>query len=173
MEHQYERRETEKNITDYLSNSASDQYAVVSKTNAVSGRKTHPRKNSDYLLGGRGKQNSIVREIDRDLLSRLSKMELSKKSVYHSRKTMQCRNQTDRQHQNCCCGICPHETKSTEPGRYKRVTFDMNSTVYEIPYEERSSEWMTVALDRSRFERRIEQTGLIIEPMLKRKLNLM
>lgn len=48
----------------------------------------------------------------------------------------------------------------------------MNLSVYEIPYEERASEWMTMAVYRYRFQRRIEPTGLIIEPVLKRHLNL-
>lgn len=170
MERQLERGETKENIRDYRHSSASEQYAVVSKTNDVSGRKTHSRKNSDYLLGGGGKQTPIVREIDRDILRRLSKLELLEKNVHPSRKTMQCRNQTDRQHKDRSYRIFLPETKSTDSGRDKCVTFDMKLTVYEIPYEERASEWMTMALDRSRFQRRIEQTGLIIEPMLKRRL---
>lgn len=147
MEPQHKRGEIGENNRDHLRSSASQQYAVASKTNGVSGRKTHAMKNSDYLLGGRGKQTQIVREIDLDILQRLSRLELLKKNVHPSRKTVQCRNETDRQHKDHCCGICPHETNGTDSGRYKCVTFDMNLTVYEIPYEERGSEWMTMALD--------------------------
>lgn len=32
--------------------------------------------------------------------------------------------------------------------------------------------WMTAAVDRSRFERRIQETGYLIEPILKRRLKL-
>lgn len=170
MERQSERRETRKNITDHSSSSGRDQHEIVSKVNGISSRKTHARKNSDYLLGGRGMQTPIVREIDRDLLQRLSRMELLKKNAHPARKTVQCRNETDRPNKDCCCGICLHETKGNVSRRDKCVRFDMNLTVYEIPYEERRSEWMTVAADRFRFERRIQLTGLLIEPMLKKHL---
>lgn len=81
-------------------------------------------------------------------------------------------DKADRPHKDHSHGKCPYETKSTELSGHKRVKFDMNLTVYEIPYEDRVSEWITVSLDRHRFERRIQQTSLIIEPVLKRRLNL-
>lgn len=135
-------------------------------------RKTHSRKNSQPLLDFRGMQTSPVGEVDRDIVRRLSKLELFKKNVHPSRKTMHAGDKADRPHKDHSHGICLYETKSTELSGHKRVKFDMNLTVHEIPYEDRVSEWMTVSLDRHRFERRIQQTGLIIEPVLKRRLNL-
>ncbi len=46
----------------------------------------------------------------------------------------------------------------------------MDIQVLEIPYEDRTSEWMTLANDRFRFQRRIQQTAIVLEPMLKRHL---
>lgn len=89
-------------------------------------------------------------------------------------------NQTDRQHEDCLVGICVHETekkRSEETGSHpkghdQRVRFNRNLEIFEAPHEDRKSEWMTAAVDRSRFERRIQETGYLIEPILKRRLKL-
>lgn len=173
MEQWTRRREGETNLTGDRSRTGGNrQYGVVSRPDGFFSRKTHSRKNSQPLLDFRGMQTSPVGEVDRDIVRRLSKLELFKKNVHPSRKTMHAGDKADRPHKDHSHGICLYETKSTELSGHKRVKFDMNLTVYEIPYEDRVSEWMTVSLDRHRFERRIQQTGLIIEPVLKRRLNL-
>lgn len=166
-------REGETNLTGDRSRTGGNrQYGVVSRDDCVFSRKTHRRKNSQPLLDFRGMQTSPVGEVDRDIVRRLSKLELFQKNVHPSRKTMHAGDKADRPHKDHSHGICLYETKSTELSGHKRVKFDMNLTVYEIPYEDRVSEWMTLSLDRHRFERRIQQTGLIIEPVLKLRLNL-
>lgn len=125
------------NITDYLSGSGQNQqFGVVSKSNYLFSRKTHSRKNNDYLLGGRGKQIPIAGEIDRGVLQRLSRMKLFEKNVLSPRKKVHASIKTDRQHKDCCPRIFLCETKSLCHGRHKCVKFDMNLSVYDVPYEE-------------------------------------
>lgn len=52
----------------------------------------------------------------------------------------------------------------------KSVQFSDRITVILIPYEERKGEWMTMALDRYRFKRRIENMSNILSPILKKHL---
>lgn len=72
-----------------------------------------------------------------------------------------------------------HETekRSGETGSYlkpgdQRVRFNPKLEIFEVPNEDRTSEWMTAAVDRSRFEQRIQETKCLIEPYLKRRLKL-
>ena len=44
--------------------------------------------------------------------------------------------------------------------------------IYEVPNEDRTSEWMTAAADRSRFERRIEEMSHLLDPILKKRYQL-
>lgn len=54
----------------------------------------------------------------------------------------------------------------------KTVHFSETVTVILIPYEERKGEWMTMALDRYRFKRRIENASNIISPVLEKHLQI-
>lgn len=47
----------------------------------------------------------------------------------------------------------------------KSVQFSDRITVILIPYEKRKGEWMTMALDRYRFKRRIENMSNILSPI--------
>lgn len=40
-----------------------------------------------------------------------------------------------------------------------------------IPVEDRKGEWMTYAIDRAHFKRRIQQTESLISPILQKKLD--
>ena len=52
----------------------------------------------------------------------------------------------------------------------RTVRFHDIVTTYLIPKEDRRSPWMTMALDRRRFQRRIRETEKIIGPILELKL---
>lgn len=47
-----------------------------------------------------------------------------------------------------------------------KVRFSHIVIVHILPYEDRTSPWMRMAIDRLRFRRRIEQTGRLIEHVL-------
>lgn len=44
--------------------------------------------------------------------------------------------------------------------------------IYEVPNEDRTSEWMTAAADRIRFERRIEEMSHLLDPLLRKRYEL-
>ncbi len=50
------------------------------------------------------------------------------------------------------------------------VRFDHRVTVYRLPPEDRRSPWMRAAVDRHRFERRIQQIENILQPVLVSKI---
>lgn len=52
----------------------------------------------------------------------------------------------------------------------KTVRFSDEVTIIIIPYEDRKGDWMTMALDRCRFKRRIDHTAKIINPVLLKHL---
>lgn len=52
----------------------------------------------------------------------------------------------------------------------KTVHFSDRITLILIPYEERKGAWMTMALDRYRFKRKIEDLSNIISPILAKQL---
>lgn len=52
----------------------------------------------------------------------------------------------------------------------KTVRFSDEVTIIIIPYEDRKGDWMTMALDRRRFKRRIDHTAKIINPVLLKHL---
>jgi len=64
----------------------------------------------------------------------------------------------------------PRPHNSTGPqlvSRVQRVSFDPNNvTVYPADDYDRTPTWMYIALDRARFQRRIQRTELILSPIL-------
>ena len=52
----------------------------------------------------------------------------------------------------------------------RHVQFRSHVTVHVLPHYDRRSPWMTVAADRSRFERRIRETENILHPVLVSKI---
>jgi hypothetical protein len=54
----------------------------------------------------------------------------------------------------------------------KTVKFSDKTTLILIPYEDRKGEWMTMASDRYRFQRRINQTSEILRPVLEKHLQI-
>jgi hypothetical protein len=52
----------------------------------------------------------------------------------------------------------------------KAVTFSDKITIIEVPLEDRKGEWETLAVDRSRFQRRIDDIALILNPILESHL---
>lgn len=55
----------------------------------------------------------------------------------------------------------------------KTVTFSDKKTIIFIPYEDRKGEWMTMALDRYRFQRGINHVSKILNPILEKNLQIM
>lgn len=55
---------------------------------------------------------------------------------------------------------------------HKTVKVSEKTTVILIPYEDRKGKWMTMALDRCRFQRRIKNASEIISPVLEKHLQL-
>ena len=51
-------------------------------------------------------------------------------------------------------------------GRTK-VQFSDVVTIIYLPYEDRTFPWIIMALDRCRFQRRIEESSRVLEPMLQ------
>jgi hypothetical protein len=49
----------------------------------------------------------------------------------------------------------------------KMVVFSDKVTIIEVPFEDRKGEWVTLAADRSRFQRRIDDAARILNPILK------
>lgn len=179
MEHNDRRGETKEIIRDYRRDFKNRESGSSSENTGAYSRKTHSRKTTYDLLGWRGSQTSFTGENDRSFIERISKLELFEENVQPKRERVFTHNQTDRQHEDCLVGICVHETekRSGETGshlkpRDQRVRFNPKLEFFEVPNEDRTSEWMTAAVDRSRFERRIQETGCLIEPILKRRLKL-
>ena len=54
-----------------------------------------------------------------------------------------------------------------------RVSFNDRVTVYPADDYDRKSPWMHMAIDRVRFRRRIQQSELILAPILNHKRRLM
>lgn len=69
-------------------------------------------------------------------------------------------------------GRCPRRGCAKTRDPIKKVRFDPELKIYEVPNEDRTSEWMTAAADRSRFERRIEEMSRLLDPILKRRYQL-
>lgn len=80
-------------------------------------------------------------------------------------------------------GRSAHGRRSHCPGRgcvktrnprnpIKKVRFDPELKIYEVPNEDRTSEWMTAAVDRIRFERRIEEMSHLLDPLLRKRYEL-
>ena len=56
---------------------------------------------------------------------------------------------------------------SRDVRQVKRVTFNLEQNqVYWLPEEDRTSPWMTIAVDRCRFQARIRAMEHILEPIL-------
>lgn len=55
----------------------------------------------------------------------------------------------------------------------KTVTFSDKKTIIYIPYEDRKGEWMTMALDRYRFQRRIYHASKVLNPILEKNIQIM
>lgn len=53
----------------------------------------------------------------------------------------------------------------------KHVHFSDSTEFILIPFEERKGEWMTYAIDRVHFKRRIQQSEKLISPILQKKLD--
>lgn len=53
-----------------------------------------------------------------------------------------------------------------------RLKFSYKTKIILIPYEDRKGEWMSMALDRYRFQRRIKNASDIISPVLEKHLQL-
>lgn len=154
--------------------------------------KGHSREIGNALLDSGGSQTSFAGENDGGVAKRISDLELSEENVYSKRKGMCSRNQADRPDEDCGSGVCVLETKEKSEhagasftsrdrcrGRgcvkardSRKVRFDPELKIYEVPNEDRMSEWMTAAVDRSRFERRIEEMSHLLDPILKRRLQL-
>lgn len=172
MECRYERGKTEKNIEGVSFGSEHHQFEFsCPHTVDISSRKSFPRKTSHNLLDLRGGQDSITREINRRLLQGLSELRVSEMHVHPSGESLSSSDFTNRQYEDGDFGISIPEIENSSHRRRKRsVKFNMDIQVLEIPYEDRTSEWMTLANDRFRFQRRILQTAIVLEPMLKRHL---
>jgi hypothetical protein len=54
----------------------------------------------------------------------------------------------------------------------KTVKFSDEKTIILIPYEDRKGEWMTMALDRYRFKRRIHHVSKVVSPVLEKHLQI-
>jgi hypothetical protein len=54
----------------------------------------------------------------------------------------------------------------------KTVKFSDEKTIILIPYEDRKGEWMTMALDRYRFKRRIHHVSKMLCPLLEKHLQM-
>lgn len=55
----------------------------------------------------------------------------------------------------------------------KKVQFNDNVHTLLVPYEDRKGEWMNYAIDRAHFRRRIQQTEIILLPILNKKIKLL
>lgn len=165
---------------------------MASESTDIHSGKAHSREIGNALLGSGGSQISFAAENDGGIVKRISVLELPEENVYPKRKGMCSRNQTDRPNEDCGTGVCLHETKEksghagtsfNSGDRYRgrgcvkgrdsrKVRFDPELKIYEVPNEDRMSEWMTAAVDRYRFERRIEEMSHLLDPILKRRLQL-
>ena len=54
----------------------------------------------------------------------------------------------------------------------KCVKFTDEVSLFNIPYEDRKGEWMMCTVDRCRFKTRIERVSHILEPVLKRHVEI-
>ena len=66
-----------------------------------------------------------------------------------------------------------HTQPTTQPilQPVQRVTFNLDcNRVYDLPPEDRKSDWILIAADRFRFQRRIQHLERILGPVLQKKL---
>ena len=54
----------------------------------------------------------------------------------------------------------------------KCVRFTDEVSLFNIPYEDRKGEWMMFAVDRYHFKTQIERASRILEPVLKRHVEI-
>jgi len=62
-----------------------------------------------------------------------------------------------------------HSAGHSDARRVLYVTFNYRVTVYPTDDYDRTGPWMPAAVDRMRYRRRIEQTELILAPVLNEK----
>lgn len=61
-------------------------------------------------------------------------------------------------------------TKPNICWRHSRVTFNLDKNIiYPLPPEYRWSIWITLALNQCQFQRRIQETGKILQPLMRKK----
>lgn len=54
----------------------------------------------------------------------------------------------------------------------KKVQFNDNVHTLLVPYEDRKGEWMKYTIDRAHFRRRIQQTEMILLPIMNKIIKL-
>lgn len=54
----------------------------------------------------------------------------------------------------------------------KKIRFNDNIQTFYIPYEERIGIWMTYAIDRAHFKRKIEHIEKLLQPVLQKMLSM-
>lgn len=117
------------------------------------GQFCHLSEDSDWSKYGEG---TSAKEINGD--SGMDSM--VPESFLGEREIVSAFSEGSRSHQDHMLDICSSAVAfkgEVNCGKQRSVTFSSEIKVYLIPYEDRRSEWMQIAADRFRFERRVRQ----------------